>query len=95
MLFLFFLLGASDLVPQSEMLPERCFSDSVFFDVATRGYNVDSVYSKLEIGDELHFLTDKDSFLIKKYFHTKMGSFEGLEGGQVTRFRWRLRPTFQ
>jgi hypothetical protein len=38
---------------------------------------------KLEIGDELHFLTDKDSFLIKKYFHTKMGSFEGLEGGQV------------
>lgn len=38
---------------------------------------------KLELNDEIHFRTDKDSFIIKKFFHTKMGSFVGLEGGQV------------
>mmetsp|Transcript_131713 Transcript_131713/g.185826 ORF Transcript_131713/g.185826 Transcript_131713/m.185826 type:complete len:209 (-) Transcript_131713:46-672(-) len=38
---------------------------------------------KLAVGEELHFRTDKDSFLIKSFYLTKIGSFAGREGGQV------------
>lgn len=42
-----------------------------------------SAARKLEIDDEIIFKTDRNSHFIKSFYHTKMGSFEGLEGGQV------------
>ncbi|EDQ87984.1 uncharacterized protein MONBRDRAFT_26672 [Monosiga brevicollis MX1] len=38
--------------------------------------------SHLVQGDDIHFKTQRDSFFIKSYFHTKMGNFTG-EGAQV------------
>lgn len=37
----------------------------------------------LNVGDEIHFKTAGDSFFLKRFFHTSMGDFKHLEGGQV------------
>lgn len=39
----------------------------------------------------MHFKTEKNSFFIKTFFHTKFGNFGHLEGGQV-RLRGYRRP---
>jgi hypothetical protein len=41
-------------------------------------------YSKWEVDEETHFKTEKNSFFIKTFFHTKYGNFGHLEGGQVS-----------
>mmetsp|Transcript_24470 Transcript_24470/g.73247 ORF Transcript_24470/g.73247 Transcript_24470/m.73247 type:complete len:215 (+) Transcript_24470:22-666(+) len=38
---------------------------------------------KLLVGEEIQFKTNNDSFLIKSFVLSKVGSYEGREGGQV------------
>ena len=42
-----------------------------------------SCCSQIEMADEIKCRTNGDSVFVKSFYHTKMGSFAGREGGQV------------
>ena len=60
--------------------PSRQLKNNLLATISLR--HTDVTKERLELNDEILFKTDRNSHLVKSFYHTKMGSFDGLENAK-------------